>query len=44
MLVHILDAHCQAFPEEFKDEFVISTLPEVGIPQEIISEARTAKV
>ncbi|CEI88655.1 hypothetical protein RMCBS344292_03036 [Rhizopus microsporus] len=44
MLVHILDAHCQAYPEEFKDEFVISTLTEVGIPQEIISEARTAKV
>ncbi|RCI01323.1 hypothetical protein CU097_015113 [Rhizopus azygosporus] len=44
MLVHILDAHCQAYPEEFKDEFVISTLTEVGVPQEIISEARTAKV
>ncbi|PHZ17198.1 uncharacterized protein RHIMIDRAFT_232630 [Rhizopus microsporus ATCC 52813] len=44
MLVHILDAHCQTYPEEFKDEFVISTLTEVGVPQEIISEARTAKV
>ncbi|KAG0747127.1 hypothetical protein G6F57_004500 [Rhizopus arrhizus] len=43
MLVHILDTHCAQYPDEFKDEFVVSTLAEVGVPQEIITEARAFK-
>lgn len=43
MLVHILDTHCAQYPDEFKDEFVVSTLAEVGVPQEIIAEARAFK-
>lgn len=41
ILVHILDDHCAQYPEEFEEQFVMSTFTEVGIPQNVITELAT---